>query len=240
MHAWCLTPFSYRLLVATERANLADGMRYLNSVHSQGLHRRRRASGQLFEGRYDSRVVDPARALFQAAADVLLEPVRVGCVADVGDWRWSSYHATLGLSPAPAWLDVHDLLHPFDDDHTRAAAAFDDALRRHPVTPEDPDAPPTVYADAAFIARLVASNQPPDEDDGIVFARLRPSLRELRAAHADRNEAMRVAYRMGYSQKEIARYFNVHTTTVSRAVAAGATWARMGSSSHSAVRYAGD
>lgn len=238
VHAWCLGIDRYQLLLHTERPNLAAGVRHLNSVHSQVLHRQRRAGGQLFEGRYASVIVDPARALSIAAADVLLTPVRSGLVADVADWRWSSYHATMGTSPAPEWLAVQDLLHPFDDDPTRAAVAFDAALRALPPPSDDPDAPPTVYADAEYIAKLVANNVP-EEEDGIVFARLRPSLRELAAAHPDRAEAMRVAYRVGYSQKEIARHFDVHTATVSRAVAAGSSWPRI-TSPLIALRHAYD
>jgi len=226
VHAWCLSTDRYQLLVYTERPNLAAGVRHLNSVHSQTLHRQRRAGGQLFEGRYASALVDPTRALFTAVADVLLAPVRAGLVDDVADWRWSSYHATMGGTPAPEWLAVQDLLHPFDDDPARAASAFDAALRVLPPPSEDPDAPPKVYADADFIAKLVATHEAEEEDD-IVFARLRPSLREVAAAHADRAEAMRVAYRVGYSQKEIARHFDVHTATVSRAVSAGAGWPRI-------------
>jgi hypothetical protein len=38
---------------------------------------------------------------------------------------------------------------------------------------------------------------------------------------------MRAAWRSGcYSQKEIARYFNVHTATVARAVAPDYPWTR--------------
>lgn len=238
VNAWCLGTDRYQLLVYTERPNLAAGVRHLNSVHSQTLHRQRRAGGQLFEGRYASAIVDPARALFTAAADVLLAPVHSGLVDDVANWRWSSYHATMGRSPAPEWLAVHDLLHPFDDDPARAAAGFDAALRALPSPVADPEAPPRIYADAEHIAKLVANNVPEDED-GIVFARLRPSLREVAAAHSDRAEAMRVAYRVGYSQKEIARHFDVHTATVSRAVSAGSGWPRI-TSPWIAMRYAHD
>ncbi len=236
-HAWCLGTDHYQLLIVTERANLAAGMRHLNSVHSQTLHRQRRAGGQLFEGRYASAIVDPASALFAAAADVLREPVFAGLVAEVADWRWSSYHATVGTSAAPEWLAARELLQLFDEDPARAITAFDAALRALPPPVDDPEAGPRVYADADYIARLVDSNVPEEEEDDLVFTRLRASLCDICAAHPDRREAMRVAYRSGYSQKEIARYFNVHTATVSRAVAAGANWPRITSPAIAALRH---
>ncbi|MCC7123274.1 MAG: transposase [Acidobacteria bacterium] len=238
--AWCLGIDHYQLLLVTERPNLAAGVRHLNSVHSQRLHRQRRARGELFDGRYASVIVDPARSLFIATADVLLAPVRSGLVADVADWPWSSWHATTAADPAPAWLAVRELLQPFDDDATLAAAGFTAALRALPPPVDDPDAPPKIYADAEYIAKLVASNVPSEDEDRIVFGRLRPALRDLAAIHPDRHAAMREAYRVGYSQKEIARYFNVHTATVSRAVAAGSNWPRITSPLIAALRYVHD
>lgn len=237
-HAWCLGTDYYQLLIALERPNLATGMRHLNSVHSQTLHRHRRVGGQLFEGRYDSQFVDPDTSLFAAAADLLRQPVLAGLVTDVRDWPWSSYHATVGTHAAPEWFTRHELLRRFDDDPERAAAAFDRALREQPRLHEVPCAG-RVYADAEFIARLVAS-APVEDRATPLYGRPRPPLRELSAAHPDRREAMRVAYRSGYSQKEIARYFNVHTATVSRAVAAGMNWPHASTTSPLTSQHARD
>lgn len=239
VQAWCLGVADYRLLLWTERANLAAGVRHLNSVHSQTLHRDRRVGGALFEGRYISSVVDPTRALFAAAADVLLAPVRAGLVADVADWAWSSYHATIGASPAPEWLVVRDLLQPYATDPAGAAAAFISALRALPTEAEDSLATFDAYADAEYIARMIASNVP-DAERAPELQRVRRPLRELAGAYTDRAEAMRAAYRAGYSQKEIARYFDVHTATVSRAVAAGREWPRITSPVIAALRHVHD
>ena len=238
-HAWCLGNDYYQLLIATERPNLAAGMRYLNSVHSQTLQRRQRLCGPLFDGRYSSVLVDPSRALFAAAADLLSRPVVDGLVEKIGDWRWSSYHTTCAPERAPEWLATGELLRPFDDDPARAGLAFAAALASRPRRSADRgDDEPHVYAQADYIARLIASAEPAEDDDCIVLARLRLPLQALSEAHPDRREAMRVAYRAGYSQKEIARYFNVHTATVSRAVAAGASWSPGATPLPQPTRYA--
>lgn len=224
-HAWCLGTDYYQLVIATERPNLAAGMRHLNSVHSQSSNRRRRVSGPMFEGRYTSQFVDPQRGLLAAVTDVLRGPLDRGLVTDLADWAWSSYAASVAPDSAPSWLAIDEVLKVFADDPAVAANALALTLRAAPAHGSD-DGGARIYADAEFIARLVASARPDEEDDFAVLSRLRPPLREICEASADRRECMRLAYRSGYSQKEIARHFNVHVATVSRAVAAGTSWQR--------------
>ena len=226
-HAWCLAQDHYQLVIRIEVANLGAGMRHLNSVYSQVLNRRHASGGDLFEGRYESAVVDASRYLVEAVLQVLGTPVREGLSARVADWPWSSAAATAGQIAAPSWLAVAEVLRGFADDPAAAAANFSAALERRPA---DSDAPSqslaSCLADADFMLRLLA--RAPRRVPGLApRARraLRPPLAEFSAAHADRREAMRAAWRSGcYTQKEIARHFNVHTATVSRAVAPARDW----------------
>ena len=43
---------------------------------------------------------------------VALNPVRAGLAADPAAWPWTSYRATAGLEPAPAFLQV-DRIHGY-------------------------------------------------------------------------------------------------------------------------------
>ncbi len=55
---------------------------------------------------------------------MVLNPVRAGLTARVGDWRWSSYRATgLGAKP-PSWLDAESVLARFDGDEAAARAGY--------------------------------------------------------------------------------------------------------------------
>ena len=111
-YAYCLMPNHYHLLIETPEPNLSKGMRRLNGVYTQYFNRHHDRVGHLFQGRYRSIVVDRDEYLLELCRYLVLNPVRAGLVKDPGGWRWSSFPATVGLVPAPKWLDdrgVHDL-----------------------------------------------------------------------------------------------------------------------------------
>ncbi len=226
-HAYCLANDHYQLVIRIETANLGTGMRHLNSVYSQLLNRRHASGGNLFEGRYESAVVDASRYLVEAVTQVLRTPVREGLSARVADWPWSSVRATVGQLAAPPWLAVTEVLRGFADDPAVATSAFSAALeRKPPATGNGTQSIGNCLADADFMLRLLA--RAPRRVTGLAGRSRRaqrPPLADFSAAHADRREAMRAAWRSGcYTQKEIARHFNVHTATVSRAVAPARDW----------------
>jgi len=242
-HAWCLARDHYQLVIRIEIANLGAGMRHLNSVYSQLLNRRHASGGDLFEGRYESMVVDASRYLVDAVLQVLGTPVREGLSGCVADWPWSSARATAGQVAAPPWLAVAEVLRGFADDPVVAAADFSAALERKPATAGEETQPiANCLADADFMLRLLA--RAPRRTTGLApRARraLRPPLADFSAAHPDRREAMRAAWRSGcYTQKEIARHFNVHAATVSRAVAPARNWSQVPPAYGPEARHAGD
>ena len=55
---------------------------------------------------------------------VVLNPVEAGICEQPEQWGWSSYSATAGLSPAPAFLAVDELLAFFGSSIERARAAY--------------------------------------------------------------------------------------------------------------------
>ena len=63
VHAWCLMSNHYHLAVETPRANLVEGMRWLQGTFSVRFNRLRQESGHLFQGRYKSLLVDPVGGL---------------------------------------------------------------------------------------------------------------------------------------------------------------------------------
>ena len=48
--------------------------------------------------------------LLELARYIVLNPVRAHIVPDPAAWAWSSYRATAGIKPAPAWLTTDWLL----------------------------------------------------------------------------------------------------------------------------------
>ena len=75
------------------------------------------AGGRLRHGHCVSTKVNQDIYLLEVARHALHAPVRSGLVRRVIDWPHSSARETLGLNPAPTWLDptpLYDLLGPRD------------------------------------------------------------------------------------------------------------------------------
>ncbi len=115
IHAYCLMPNHYHLLLQTRRANLSDAAGWLQATYSIRFNRRHRRSGHLFQGRFKAHLVgadDYARELIKY---IHLNPVRpknkrravpVQLRAELSRYRWSSHrvYAGLGNAKPPAWL----------------------------------------------------------------------------------------------------------------------------------------
>ena len=123
-YAYCLMSNHYHLLLETPEANLSNGMRRLNGAYGQMFNRRHDQVGHLFQGRYGSIVVDKDSYLLELCRYVVLNPVRAGVVKHPRQWRWSSYRATVGLSPSPHWLDSEWVLEQFGQSENKAPIAY--------------------------------------------------------------------------------------------------------------------
>jgi len=92
VHAWCVMSNHYHLAVETPRANLVEGMRWLQGTFSVRFNRLRDERGHLFQGRYKSLMVDPAEGLGPLCHYIHLNPVRakVCPISQLARWPWSS------------------------------------------------------------------------------------------------------------------------------------------------------
>jgi REP element-mobilizing transposase RayT len=106
LHAYVLMGNHYHLVLETPVPSLSRGMRHLNGVYTQAFNRRHERVGHLFQGRFQSILVERESHLLELLRYVVLNPVRAGLVSFAPEWPWSSYRATAGDVPAPAWLDT--------------------------------------------------------------------------------------------------------------------------------------
>ena len=223
-HAWCLMDNHYHLLLETPDANLSRGMRQLNGVFTQRRNWRHGRVGHVFQGRYKPILVEREPHLLELCRHVVLNPVRVGMVARPREWRWSSYRATAGHSPARAFEHRDWVLRQFGADRAAAARAY----RRFvaggigQASPWDQLSGPNILGGAAFRDGLreaagVASSEVPRRQ-----RRIAPeALATLRARHRERAEWMARAHRdHGYTLRQIAAEAGLHYATVSRIIKA--------------------
>lgn len=111
VHAYCLMPNHFHLVVETPQPNLVAGMKWFLGTYTARFNRRHRLSGHVFAGRYKSQLVSGVGGYLRTVCDyVHLNPARaklIGPETPLRDYRWSSFPAYIGSTDArPAWLRV--------------------------------------------------------------------------------------------------------------------------------------
>jgi len=109
VHAYCVVPDQYHLLIRTPRANLSRTMRQLNGVFTQRCNKRFGGKGQLFRGRYKAVLIDEASFLGATARYIHYVPVVTDQASRPDQYQWSSCRAQVGGIKAPAWLNTKAL-----------------------------------------------------------------------------------------------------------------------------------
>jgi len=116
LHAYCLMPNHYHLLLETPRANLSQAVGWLQVTYTVRFNRRHRRSGHLFQGRFKAQVVE-ADAYAQWLVEYIhLNPVRPRRkgeriaperAAELAGYEWSSHRDYAGLRrKSPEWLTL--------------------------------------------------------------------------------------------------------------------------------------
>ena len=116
VHAYCLMPNHYHLVVETPRGNLSQAVGWLQVTYTVRFNRRHRRSGHLFQGRFKAQVVE-ADAYAQGLVEYIhLNPVRprrkseriaTERAAELDAYVWSSHRDYAGLRRhALPWLTL--------------------------------------------------------------------------------------------------------------------------------------
>jgi len=225
-HTWCQMDNHYHILIETAEGNLSQGMRQLNGVYTQKSNRRHERVGHVFQGRYKAILIERDSYLLELSRYIVLNPIRAGMVKTVGDWERSSYHAMINHKTAPEWLETDWLLACFSKQRQRAIKKYTDFVRNGIGLPSIwQNLKYQVYlGEEAFVESMRQKLEDKDKATISEVTRLqrRPIARPLKwykKNAGDVKEAMALAYLSGdYSMKEIAQWFDVHYSTVSRAV----------------------
>lgn len=118
---YCVMPNHYHLTVRPRQANLSFAMKQLNSVYAQWWNNRHQRVGHTFQGRFKDQIVQRETYLMNLFRYVALNPVRAQLVDHPANWEWSSYRATVGSRPVPAFLSIEEVLGFFGSDHGKAS-----------------------------------------------------------------------------------------------------------------------
>jgi REP element-mobilizing transposase RayT len=123
-HTYCLMTNHYHLLVQTPEPDISRGMHRLNGVYAKWFNWRHDYGGHLFERRFHDQLVEGHAHLLELTRYIVLNPVRAGLVRTAGEWRWSSYNATIGRAQQPAFLTTSWVLSLFSADPNRARELY--------------------------------------------------------------------------------------------------------------------
>lgn len=226
IHAYCLMPHHYHLLVQTPRANLSAAMGWLQTTYSIRFNRRHARSGQLFQGRFKSILVD--KDLYAATLIKYIhansvrpqgkqKPIPVERKRDLDRFRWSSHKAFAGLGSQtwPDWLCLEWLCF-FGRTKRAAQAEYRRQLAQlfgQPVSsPWDELRGGLVLGNDALWDRVQAMISGSERDEEIhwtrrsVTAELEKSLAELVSKQSDRRVKIWILVRLGgHRMTEVAK-----------------------------------
>ena len=218
-HSYCLMPNHHHLMIETPVPNLSRGMRQLNGVYAQTFNKIHGRAGHLFGGRFKSILVDREPYLLNLCGYVVRNPLRWRPpLATLEDYRWSSYRALAGLTPAPPWLTTAWVLAQFS--RRRAVAQRVYAEFVHERVDDDPwrELKGELYLGSDEFAHAHSIDD--DLAREIPLSHKQPARRTLTDIFASEGErAILVAHvDHGYHLREIAALCGVHYSTVSRRV----------------------
>jgi len=128
-HGWvvlsyCLMTNHYHVVLQIPDGGLSAGMHVLNGEFSRRTNCRHDRTGHLFRNRFYGEPIESEGHLLAACRYTVLNPCRAGLTALPGEWRWSSYLASVGEINAPAFLAVGALHELFGTRPSHARAAY--------------------------------------------------------------------------------------------------------------------
>ncbi len=124
LFAYCLMTNHYHLFFQIQERNLDRAIQYLQGQYGRYIHERHERVGPLFQGRYQSRLVETDPYSLVLVRYIHQNPVEAGMVQRVDDYPWSSYPCYTGLFPKWKWLETEWILSQFDEDTAIAEGMF--------------------------------------------------------------------------------------------------------------------
>ena len=112
VHGFCLMTNHLHLALQVGAIPLSRCMQNLAFRYTRWINRREKRVGHLFQGRYQTVLVDRDSYLLELVRYIHLNPVRTGMVKKAVDYRWSGHRTYLWKAEIP-WLTTDWILGQF-------------------------------------------------------------------------------------------------------------------------------
>jgi len=112
---YCLMGNHYHATLNPTQPNLSRAMQQLHGRYASWWNDRHGHVGHVLQGRFKAQIVQRDGYLTTLCRYVAMNPVRAGITERPEDWPWSSYRATLGLTPCPSFLSPRSTLNLFGE-----------------------------------------------------------------------------------------------------------------------------
>ncbi len=132
--AWCIMANHYHLAIRAGSVPLWRSVRLIQWRYAVAFNRRRRQLGPLWQSRYQARLVEEERYLYQLIAYIHLNPVAAGIVDEPAAYRWSGHTELLRRSASPL-VDADVTLALFGAQRSSARRAYVRMLRGERASP---------------------------------------------------------------------------------------------------------
>jgi len=116
LFAYCLMENHFHLFLQTRFPNLNLAMQKFQSQFAQYTNSQYDRVGPLFQGRYQSRLVESERYGLILVRYIHRNPLEAGVASKLEDYPWSSYPCYVGQLPEWNWLETRWVLAQFHAD----------------------------------------------------------------------------------------------------------------------------
>ena len=155
VHAFCLMPNHYHLLVGTPLGELSRWMRHVNGDYVRRFNVRHRRVGHLWQGRYKAILVEEGTYLMECSRYIHLNPNRAKMTRPAQGYRWSSYrNYVVGRTVAP-WVETRLVLAGCRGDRRQYQAYVEAGKGEKQISPFERAVAGLALGGEEFLARLL-------------------------------------------------------------------------------------
>lgn len=130
LYSYCLMSNHYHLQIHTKKANLSEIMLKLNGGYARYFNKKYERVGPLFQGRFQSKLIDSDNYNLYLSKYIHLNPVKAGVVDKPNEWLWSSYSHYFNCLKDNDFLDTEFILCSINDDLDTARRLYQEFINQ--------------------------------------------------------------------------------------------------------------